>query len=746
MLRRLLLSHVPMLTALGILATAVPSPAQVTGLTLAVDKPSPQRAGAVLTFTADATGAGGPWEYRFWISKGGAAYEPVTDDYAADKTLDWQPWEADCYRVMVCARTPGNPAPCEKSAVRGGYWVVTDAPVTAVTLRASKASPQQVGTAVTFTGAATVAEGTAEYQFWLARGAGAFRLVKDYGVPGDSWTPAAGDMDIADGYVVKVNARTAGSIAPFEKSATKAFVMVANAPLEVLLLGANKTSPQDLAAVGTVTFTAEAKPGATGAAVEYRFWLLSSAGGGYEPVGDATSGYSAATEWHWTPAAAGAYKVMVYARTLGSGAAYEKLKVAFFSIYAGPPSLGAVRPSWLTSPAGATRTLTAVYRNLADRLKTASILVSGWGEANAILARYDHRVGKLYLMNDAGTAYVGNCAPGAAQTLENSQGMLDCAATTVTLSGGDATIAWSMTPKAAFASNFRKDVATQAKDTSGVLVGWSRKGTWTITAPIEPDNCEGCHGFFPDVGLDGVEGTADDAPNVMGNGVSSSGSGAIPKPYDDGTWGYNVNGHGANGTAAHTPKMIFDPGPPIVYGPAFLNANAACVDCHDISLPATGSGRHRNGILNSVERKLNPSENTAHLRVDGPYPFIVAGPNAWDVQVGFDAACWLRCHASAGRANMRHAYDLVISPWNMNATPNASRFGDKGTPADGESIVYPIDSALTTYASTAGDDFAPCISCHNPHGTSILDAARNTNRMLRDVTYYTSALCQKCHP
>ena len=62
-------------------------------------------------------------------------------------------------------------------------------------------------------------------------------------------------------------------------------------------------------------------------------------------------------------------------------------------------------------------------------------------------------------------------------------------------------------------------------------------------------NCEGCHNF------DGP------GPNVMGDGTDPIGTGDTwtpgpggPKPYDDGTWGFNVNGHGANGGAANTPR------------------------------------------------------------------------------------------------------------------------------------------------------------------------------------------------
>ena len=108
-----------------------------------------------------------------------------------------------------------------------------------------------------------------------------------------------------------------------------------------------------------------------------------------------------------------------------------------------------------------------------------------------------------------------------------------------------------------------------------------------------------------------------------------------PKPFDNGTWGYNVNGHGANGDAINTPKEEVNyPNLPRVFIP-YLTPNAACVDCHDISQPSRPrAASERDPELGG--REVNPSENTAHLRTDGTYPFIISGSNDWGVQIAFD--------------------------------------------------------------------------------------------------------------
>lgn len=243
--------------------------------------------------------------------------------------------------------------------------------------------------------------------------------------------------------------------------------------------------------------------------------------------------------------------------------------------------------------------------------------------------------------------------------------------------------------------------------------------------------CEGCHngdgdgdGIWTGVGYDpDGAGPLPAAPNVMGDGVDASGVGGTPKPYDDGDWGYNVNGHGANGSAPATPDDSS--------GSPALTGNAACTDCHNVDNPP---GTHRDGVLNSVKSKLNANVNTAHLNV----AYLGAASPDWAVQVTFDNRCSLQCHPSS----MRHRHTRDADP-----AVGAVRFGDKGSgPGDGELIALPIDSALSTNAATTAPDFAPCIACHDPHGTSIVEADRQTNLMLRDNFIEPGNLCSLyCH-
>ena len=66
----------------------------------------------------------------------------------------------------------------------------------------------------------------------------------------------------------------------------------------------------------------------------------------------------------------------------------------------------------------------------------------------------------------------------------------------------------------------------------------------------------------------------------MGDGTNPIGTGATPQPYNDGGFGYTVNGHGADGSADNNP--------------AGLNPGRACTDCHSLL------GHHLDGVLDGV--------------------------------------------------------------------------------------------------------------------------------------------------
>jgi PKD repeat protein len=228
----------------------------------------------------------------------------------------------------------------------------------------------------------------------------------------------------------------------------------------------------------------------------------------------------------------------------------------------------------------------------------------------------------------------------------------------------------------------------------------------TILALFLPDtavDCRACH-----------DGSVSLAPNVMA--------------YWDGSWWDSALG-GLNSTNQGG------------HGDPDERVSALCIDCHDVTSPPH---THMDGVLNSVELRLNLNANSAHLQS------FFFGPEAepYSVQVNFDAGCYLACHAPIGIKDCRHAKD-------SEPALNAVWFGSHATRSDGESIGVPVDSDLTTRAGTEEPDFAPCITCHNPHGTGNTNhkgmASTNSNFMIRREIgggdWWNDAMpyCLTCH-
>jgi bacillolysin len=149
------------------------------------------------------------------------------------------------------------------------------------------------------------------------------------------------------------------------------------------------------------------------------------------------------------------------------------------------PVIVSLSPASPVTKAGVAQLFTAVYSdgNGYVDLKTVEFLASpDGGLANGVRVMYDRTVNKLYMYNDAGTTLLAmSCAPGAAATIQNTRGQLNCAQTTVGGTGTNLTVKWCMTPKAAFASATARQLRLKATDRTMAATVWVTKGTWKIT-------------------------------------------------------------------------------------------------------------------------------------------------------------------------------------------------------------------------------------------------------------------------
>jgi len=83
----------------------------------------------------------------------------------------------------------------------------------------------------------------------------------------------------------------------------------------------------------------------------------------------------------------------------------------------------------------------------------------------------------LYLLNDAGNAWMGPLTPGVAGTQSNSQCTLDAGSSSVSGSGNTLTVTLRLTFSGSFTGT--KNVYGEAVDNASRNSGWQTLGTWT---------------------------------------------------------------------------------------------------------------------------------------------------------------------------------------------------------------------------------------------------------------------------
>src|SRR6185312_15818592 len=144
------------------------------------------------------------------------------------------------------------------------------------------------------------------------------------------------------------------------------------------------------------------------------------------------------------------------------------------------PTAVSVTPSAGTAPSAV---LQAVVSDVAGGSNINDVLLlmnnSISGVAGCYL-RYRPFTKQLFLANDAGTAFLGPIIPGTAGTLENSQCILNGAASSAVVAGNNLTLSVSVSFKPSFAG--LKNIYLSAV-ANALNSGWTQVGTWTLPFP-----------------------------------------------------------------------------------------------------------------------------------------------------------------------------------------------------------------------------------------------------------------------
>ena len=182
------------------------SPPTVSGLT--PSKSSPQVLGTTITWTASATDPeGDPILFRFWLQVGSGPWV-VTQDWSSSNIWGWTPSTAGTYNVGVWIRDGKHASSSgfDDRKIVNGYGVASppsNGPPTVSSLTPDKASPQVVGTTVTWRSSASDPEGDPIlYRFWLQAGSAPWVVTQDWSsVSTWAWTPTmAGTYNVGVGF------------------------------------------------------------------------------------------------------------------------------------------------------------------------------------------------------------------------------------------------------------------------------------------------------------------------------------------------------------------------------------------------------------------------------------------------------------------------------------------------------------------------------------------------------------------
>jgi hypothetical protein len=116
------------------------------------------------------------------------------------------------------------------------------------------------------------------------------------------------------------------------------------------------------------------------------------------------------------------------------------------------------------------------YQYLRNCLMLINTSISG---VNAIYLRYDQNTGRVYLRNDANTAWMGGYTPGSNSTLQNRQVILYLKETKVLKTTHNIAVQWRISVKNAL-HNTVCPVYLYADDSYSLNTGWQQFGTYNI--------------------------------------------------------------------------------------------------------------------------------------------------------------------------------------------------------------------------------------------------------------------------
>jgi stage II sporulation protein D len=255
----------------------------------------------------------------------------------------------------VWARSAGVTTDAAQASTQTSYVITAPVgPLVPTAITANLPSPQNAGTTVTFTAAATGGVAPLSFKWWVLVN-GSWTLARDWSTsPTFSWTPSA-----AGSYSIGIWVRDANTTADTNAvNFAIPYVVTGGAsappptppstpttPITVTTILADQASPRTVGT--TVTFT----PVATGGTGPYSFkwWLLVN--GAWTLARD----WSTSPTFSWTPSAAGSYSIGIWVRGATTTADTNAVNFAIpYVVTGGASAPPPTPPSTPTTPITAT--------------------------------------------------------------------------------------------------------------------------------------------------------------------------------------------------------------------------------------------------------------------------------------------------------------------------------------------------------------------------------------------------------
>jgi hypothetical protein len=314
-------------------------------LTSNVDFPTPT--GNQVTWTATVGSPGpSPLEFQFRVRNTSSSTWTIFRSYSPGNKAQWTPSATGSYIVEAWARPVGSTVQFQHSASSPTFSVAASA-LTVNAFGTNASSPAFTGTPITWIARPQGGmSGPLQYQFWLYSAATGWRNAQPYG-PSETftWTPTWGDEG---DYWLQVWVRSNGSTSAYEhwRSTTTAF--------QVQAAGIHLTTPTFFPSAPSAPVSWSANVPSATANMEYQFSVYSTATAQWTTA----QAYSSQKTFTWLPGAAGTYSVRVYARQVGSTAAFELARQRDLLEVSSSPALTLALTSNVALPAVAGTTIT----------------------------------------------------------------------------------------------------------------------------------------------------------------------------------------------------------------------------------------------------------------------------------------------------------------------------------------------------------------------------------------------------